>query len=321
MSFKKATKSQAKLRLAFVGPSGSGKTYSALRVARSIVGPTGKIAVIDTERGSASKYAGIFDFDVCEPESFSPESYVKLIHEAENDYDALIIDSLTHAWSGKDGALEQVDKAAARSRANGNSFAAWREVTPMHNALVDAMLACRCHLFVTMRVKSEYVIEENSQGKKVPRKIGLAPIQRDGLEYEFDVVGDMDQDNVLVVSKTRCPELKRAVVKEPGEDFAKVLKDWLTDGAPVAQPQPAEQPKASLKSLAVNGIRSWAKMPEIDTKALVLSTVQACGIKLDPGQQLTDEQWRAVLEFVTDNQTKGVDFAKATTPATQEQAA
>ncbi len=240
-TFKKATKKQAKLRLAFVGPAGSGKTYSALEVASHL---GGRIAVLDTERGSASKYAGIFQFDALEPESFSPDTYVEAIKAAEGaGYDVLVIDSLSHAWMGKDGALELVDQAAKRSK-SGNSFAAWREVTPKHNALVDAMLGARLHIIATMRAKTEWVIVENDKGKKEPKKLGLAPIQRDGLEYEFDVVGDLDHDNSFVVSKSRCPALTGKVIHRPGTELAETLRAWLTDGEeapPAAASQPAER--------------------------------------------------------------------------------
>src|SRR5262249_26069414 len=146
--------------------------------------------------------------------------------------DALVIDSLSHAWMGKDGALEQVDRAAKRS--SGNSFAAWRDVTPMHNRLVDAMLSCRCHLIVTMRSKTEWVLEDDARGKKVPRKVGMAPIQRDGVEYEFDVVGDFDIHHTLTISKSRCSELDGAVIEKPGRDLARTLKRWLDEGDPVS---------------------------------------------------------------------------------------
>jgi hypothetical protein len=241
MGFQKATKSKAKLRMALIGPSGSGKTYTALRIGFNL---GDKVAVIDTERGSASKYAGmrdttntptdgkVWDFDTCEPVSFSPQQFITNIKEADAaGYDVLIIDSLSHAWMGKDGALEQVDKAAKRSQ-SGNSFAAWREVTPMHNALVDAILQCRAHVIVTMRAKTEYVMEKDERsGKTAPRKIGLAPVQRDGLEYEFDVVADTDIENNFIVSKTRCPGLVGAVINKPGKDVADVLNAWLSDGA------------------------------------------------------------------------------------------
>ena len=162
-----------------------------------------------------------------ELKSFSPTDYVNAINAAEQaGYDILIIDSLTHAWSGKNGALELVDKATARLK-SGNSFAAWREVTPLHNQMVDAIMASKLHVIATLRSKTEYVMEEDSRGRKVPRKIGMAPIQRDGLEYEFDVVGDMDWENRLIVTKTRCPELAGAVINRPGKSLPIPLRRGL----------------------------------------------------------------------------------------------
>jgi hypothetical protein len=238
--FKRATKKESKLRLGLIGPAGSGKTYTALRVAKHF---GGRIAVIDSEHGSASKYADVFDFDVLELKSFSPTDYVNAIKAAEQaGYDILIIDSLTHAWSGKNGALELVDKAAARMK-SGNSFAAWREVTPLHNQMVDAIMASKLHVIATLRAKTEYVMEEDSRGKRVPRKIGMAPIQREGLEYEFDIVGDMDYENRLIVTKTRCPGLAGAVINKPGKEFADTLKKWLGSDEATDYSSPPETPK------------------------------------------------------------------------------
>lgn len=229
-AFKKAVRSQAKLRLALLGPSGSGKTYTALSIAKHL---GQRVAVIDTERGSASLYAGsVADFDVLEPESFSPATYVKAIKDAEKEgYDVIVIDSLTHAWSGKGGALEMVDHAAKRS-SSANTYMAWRDVTPEHNALVDAMVSCKAHLITTIRVKTAYELQENDRGKKVPVKIGLEPIQRGGLEYEFTVTGDMDLDHVLTISKTRCSAMDGGVYKKPGQNIAEILLTWLNEGAP-----------------------------------------------------------------------------------------
>jgi DNA replication protein DnaC len=234
--FKKATKLQSKLRLALLGPTGSGKTYTALRVAKAL----GKrVALIDTERGSASKYSSEFDFDVLELETFAPATYVEAIRNAEAEgYDVLVIDSLSHAWMGKEGALEQVDKVGKRSggSSGGNNFAAWREVTPMHNGLVDTILSAKMHVIATMRVKMEYVMEDDGRGKKSVRKVGLQPQQRDSLEYEFDVIADIDQEHNFIVSKTRCRALDGLIVKNAGEDVAAKLLAWLTDGAPVVDP-------------------------------------------------------------------------------------
>ena len=238
MTFKKATKKAARLRLALGGPSGAGKTWTALAIASAL----GKrIAVIDTERSSASLYADQFSFDSLDLTEHSPERYVEAIRAAEREgYDVIIIDSLSHAWMGKDGALELVDKAAKRSK-SGNSFAAWRDVTPLHNALVDALISSSSHIITTLRAKTEWVLDEGQGGKKTPRKVGLAWVQRDGLEYEFTIVGDIDLDHNLVISKTRWSKLAGAVISKPGAELGREMLAWLNEGD-AAQPA-AEQPK------------------------------------------------------------------------------
>ena len=238
--FLKATRKQLKLRLALCGPTGSGKTKLALLIAAYL----GKrIAVIDTENRSASKFIGdpgVPEFEVEEKTSFEPSGYVESIKEAEREFDVLIVDSATHAWSGKGGALEQVDRAAKRSQ-SGNSFTAWRDVTPQHNALVDAMVQCRAHLITTMRSKMEHVLEEDSRGKKTPRKVGMAPIQRDGMEYEFDVVMEIDTDHNVTVTKTRCSALDGRTWHKPnGREIAEILLQWLGEGVVDNQPRPGE---------------------------------------------------------------------------------
>lgn len=246
MEFAKATKKRARLRMAIIGPAGSGKTFSALAVAQHLV-PGGKIGMVDTERGSASKYADQFDFDVLELESFAPARYVDALRVADHcGFDVVIIDSLSHAWTGKDGALAMVDNISKRSR-SGSSFNAWRDVTPEHNNMVDAMLRCPFHLIVTMRTKTEYVLEKDDRtGKTRPKKIGLAPVQRDGLEYEFDVVGDIDNDHNYMVTKTRCSALSGGdndFIEKPGEQLAVILREWLSDGvdAPERQREPSQK--------------------------------------------------------------------------------
>lgn len=238
-AFKKATKHESKLRLALIGPSGTGKTYSALAIASNL---GSRVAVIDTERGSASKYADLFDFDVLELDRYSPVDYVESIRQAEEaGYDVLVIDSLSHAWSGRGGALEMVDSIAKRSK-TANSFSAWRDVTPLHNDMVDSMIGCKCHVIVTLRAKTEWVQEKDERGKTHIRKVGMAAVQRDGMEYEFDVVGDLDQDNALTITKTRCPALTGAVVVKPGVQLANVLAEWL-HGAPPPPPKPKAAPQ------------------------------------------------------------------------------
>jgi hypothetical protein len=286
LTFTKATKNQARLRMAITGPSGSGKTYSALSVGQHL----GKrVAVIDTERGSASKYAGEFDFDVLELDSFEPGKYVEAIRAAEAaGYDVLIIDSLSHAWIGKGGALEQVDKAAAKSQSK-NTFFAWRDVTPQHNSLVDAMLRSKCHIIVTMRAKTEYVIE-NVNGRQAPTKIGLAAIQRDGIEYEFDVAADMNLQHQFIPSKTRCRELDGQVIQNPGKQLADILNAWLSDGAPAPQAEMISEPQVSELLDIVTAIKDFG-VTDQQIKARLLEITGG----ISEVQQLTREQAANVI--------------------------
>ncbi|MDF5730812.1 MAG: ATP-binding protein [Rhizonema sp. PD38] len=302
--FLKAVKSQSKLRLALVGPSGSGKTFSSLAIASGL---GQRIAVLDTEHGSASKYADKFNFDVVELSSFHPKEYINVIQAASNaNYDVLIIDSLSHAWMGKDGALEQVDRIAKKTQSS-NSFAAWRDVTPMHNQMVEAMLACKCHLIATMRAKTDYVVEPNEKGKMVPRKVGLAPIQRDGLEYEFDVVGDMNLENELIVGKSRCSALSGQIIAQPGLQLAEILKKWLLDGTPTSVPQqvavttnsnPHNERVRSVRTLL--GIEGKAVLEWLKTEMLVNSPAELDLNQVDELIESMAVQW-AVKQGVQHN--------------------
>ena len=221
--FKKAERKQARLRLALAGPSGSGKTFSALKMAKGL---GGKIAVIDTEHGSASLYADVADFDVMELHApYSPERYIEAIQAAENaGYEVLIIDSYSHEWAGPGGCLE-INDEIAKAKYKGNTWSAWNETTPRHRRLTDKILTSPLHIICTMRSKTETV---QGEGKKVV-KLGLKSEQRDGTDYEFTVVLDIAHDgHMAVASKDRTklfvqPELIT-------EDTGRRLLDWLNCG-------------------------------------------------------------------------------------------
>ncbi len=269
-AFKPATRDASFARIALSGPSGSGKTYTALTLANAL----GKrIAVIDTERGSASKYVGLngWQFDTIQPDKFSPLSLVDILGVAAgNEYDVVVIDSFSHYWMGADGMLEQADRRGK----GGNSFAGWKEVRPEERRMIDALVAYPGHVVVTMRSKTEYVVEENERGKKVPRKVGLKPEQREGIEYEFDVVGDMDLDNTLTVTKSRVHTLTKAVIPMPGEDLAVTIRDWLADGTKV--PTVAEYRKHALAAASREELREL--FTEVNShKMLAAPTVDADG--------------------------------------------
>lgn len=233
MKFEKAMRKKARLRLALTGPSGSGKTYSALLVAKGI---GGRIAVIDTEKGSASLYSDVAEFDVLELDPpFSPERFIEAISAAEQaGYDSLIIDSITHEWGGVGGCLELVD-TIAKTKYRGNSWSAWSDINPRHRAFLDAILRSSMHIIATMRSKTETAqVEEN--GRKKVAKLGMKSEQRDGVEYEFTTVLDIGHEtHHAIASKDRTKLFSNADPVVLSEQTGKQLLHWLESGANPAE--------------------------------------------------------------------------------------
>ena len=225
-TIRKAERRKAKLRLAICGVSGSGKTYSALKIAKGI---GGRVCIIDTENGSADLYSNEFEYDVidlCAPYTLS--RYIEAIKAAEDEgFDVIIIDSLSHAWAGEGGALDMQEKEVEKQRVK-NSYTAWAKVTKDHNALINAILGSKCHIIGTMRSKQAYEIV-NDAGKSKPVKLGLAPIQREGMEYEFTVVFDIGRNHYAISSKDRTNIFGESEFI-PGENDGVKLLSWLNTG-------------------------------------------------------------------------------------------
>lgn len=283
-TFTPAKRKALKARIALVGPAGAGKTLSSLYIARGLAGESGRIAVIDTERDRSTLYADDVEFCHLQMETHAPRTYVEAIRAAEEaGFDVIVIDSLSHAWTGKDGALEQVDRASARSK--GNSYVAWRDVTPQHNDLVEAMVGSRAHIIVTLRAKTAYETGRDERtGKATVQKVGLAPVQRDGIEYEFDLVLDIDPDHRAVVSKCRyaIPALDGAVLTKPNPEVGAMIGSWLAGGEPLKPAASSNTPRvgAEAKRLAplvgatvaevggvicrALGVASSADLPSVD---------------------------------------------------------
>ena len=244
MPFIKATPDNAKIHLALIGPTGAGKTFTALEIARGLAGPSGRIAMLDSERSRGKVYSARFEFDHMSLATTSPNAYIAAIHEAEEaGYSVLIVDSLTHAWSGQEGALALVDAAA--KKAAGNKFVAWADVTPLHNRLLEAITSDKMHVICTLRAKMEYTLEPGPSGKMQPRKIGLGPVQRDGIEYEFDVTAMMDETHNLVITKTVFEQLDGKVIPLPDTKFGASLLRFLVEKkttAPATQKQESAAP-------------------------------------------------------------------------------
>jgi hypothetical protein len=257
LQFKRAVKYDAKGRICFTGPAGSGKSLTMLKAARKLAGPEGKIACIDTEHGSLSKYADMESFDVIELDSYSPENFLAALTAAEEGgYDVFCCDSLSHFWMGKDGALEYVDNARKRSSSR-DDMAGWKEFRPHERAMVDRMIASPCHVIVTMRTKTAYEEQVNERtGKKQRVKIGLAPVQREGMDYEFDLVGALSEDNELIIDKSRCSAYTGKVISKPSEKDFEPFAAWLRGEARPEMPRgeapsPAEAPPSLSSSPAV----------------------------------------------------------------------
>ncbi|WP_406325231.1 AAA family ATPase [Streptomyces niveus] len=236
-TFRPASKAGRKARLSIQGMSGSGKTWTGLGIAHGL-SEGRRFAVIDTEKGAASLYAGVggIQFDTLPMDRYDPRDLARALEAAaQAKYPTVFVDSLSHFWTGADGTLDQVDRA--KSKYGGNKFAGWKDGTPIQNDMVAAILAYPGHVVASMRSYTEWVLD----GGK-PQRVGTRPEQRKGIEYEFDVAVAMDIDNQLEVLKSRCPGLNRKVIKRPSgaRDIAAPLLTWL-NSEPEAQPEPEQK--------------------------------------------------------------------------------
>lgn len=226
--FEPATKEAVKARLVLEGPGGSGKTCTALRIA-SALADGGRIAVIDTQARQSLYYADQFKFDVTHLSSFHPDSLVDALACASG-YDVTIVDTASRFWSGREGMLEQVDRLSdGRSGSTFNN--GWKEMRPVEMRMIEAMMCHPTHLIVTLRVKTEYVINvDPSTGKHNPRKVGLKPDQREGLDYEFSIVGTLDMAHTMTVTKANFGLFDGAIIEKAGEEFGLEWLQWLNNG-------------------------------------------------------------------------------------------
>jgi hypothetical protein len=256
MKFAPATKEQANLRLAIFGLSGSGKTFTSLNLAQGL---GGKVAVIDTERGSASKYADRFTFDTLDLPKHDIDTYCKAIDLAnKSGYAVLIIDSLTHGWHEL---VDEVERLA-RAKYRGNTWSAWSEGTPKQRHLVDEILSFKGHVIATMRTKTEWAVTTTQRGKVAPKRVGLAPQQGKGIEYEFDLLMEISPEHVVNVLKDRTGKFQDRTFDRPGPELGKELAAWLSEGSPVkARAKRKARPKQ--RASADNG-PDWESAPGQD---------------------------------------------------------
>lgn len=235
MQIKKAQRSQVKLKMGISGQSGAGKTKAALRIAYGITNDWSKILFIDTENKSASLYANcgdIGEFDVLDlAPPFSPQRFVEAIKLCDpSKYEVLIIDTASAEWDGPGGALE------INSSMSGSSYMNWQKTGEMHKKFLDAFLQHPVHVIITLREKTEYVIEKNDKGKDAPKKVGTKEIQRDGLEYELSVAFKLQRNHLATCDKDRTELFSDLPPFELNAGTGKTLKAWAENGEQYIKP-------------------------------------------------------------------------------------
>lgn len=270
IQIKKAVRERVFLKVVITGPSGSGKTFGAIGIAKGLA-PNGKILVLDTENRSASYYAGRWDFDVAELDApFTTQKYLEGLRAAlDNGYEAVVIDSLTHEWAASGGILDQKSQKDARG---GNSFSNWNDMKQLHNKFVETLLQSHIHVVCTLRSKMEYALEQDEKGKSSVRKIGLAPISSDGMEYEFGVMFDVDRNSHLAIASKDRTGLFEGRNLNLDETVGRELATWLASGAELAPatnttsvaataPQGSAPPPATVETRATSPMAQSAAQP------------------------------------------------------------
>jgi len=288
IEIRKAERVKSKLRLGLAGPSGSGKTMSALKVANGIGGP---VCLIDTERGSGDLYANLYDYSVITLEPpFKPDVLIDAIHAAERSgFNVIIIDSLSHFWSDEGGILDQADKMQNSGK---NRFTLWADLTPQHRRLVNALLNSPKHIIGTMRSKQEYAMETDDKGKASVKKLGLAPVQREGMEYEFTVFFDISQDHYAKATKDRTNMFGNEIFIMDEQTGIRLSK-WLGEGK--------EDVNALKREVMGQLDRLMIPIPATDTRPFI-----AHAVKKLTGIELADENLKQIIDalIVIDDATK-----------------
>lgn len=244
MEIKRAERKQAVIKMGLQGVSGSGKTYSALLLAKGLVGDWNKVAVIDTENHSADLYAHLGDYNVVNiSPPFSPAKYIEAIYLCETaGMEVVILDSISHEWDGAGGILD------IHSAMMGNSFTNWSKVTPLHNSFVNKILQSPAHIIATIRSKQDYVLSERN-GKIVPEKVGLKGVTRDGMDYEFTIVLDLDLRHNATGSKDRTGLFMDKPQFIITEDTGRMIKNWCNAGFNLSDIEVMIDQSASLDDL------------------------------------------------------------------------
>lgn len=281
MTLRVAQRQKAKIRLGISAVSGAGKTYSALLIAYGMVGDWSKIAIIDSENGSADLYSHLGPYNVLTIEApYTPESYIKAIKMCEDaeGIELIIIDSITHEWSGKGGILE------IHSAMTGNSFTNWATVTPRHQKFIDAILQSKCHMITTVRRKTDYEMSKDSNGKMVIEKGGLKEVTREDFEYELTVNLQLDTAHMATASKDRTELFMDRPSFVPSIETGKILRDWCENGIEPIKRDPVKELKEAKNLVDLQAV--WLSL-SADEKTANEDLKEKMKVKLTPKGQVS----------------------------------
>ncbi len=276
MQLRQSERRKAKIKMALQGSAGSGKTYSSLLLAQGLTnGNFNKVAVIDSENGSADLYAHLGQYNVLSLKPpFTPENYIKAIEVCEKaGIEVIIIDSISQSWE------ELLDYHSSLA---GNSFTNWAKVTPRQNAFIDKILQADAHIIATMRTKQDYVLNQKD-GKFIPEKVGLKAVQRNDLDYEFTLVFDVDIKHFAVSSKDRTGLFMGKPEFIINTNTGKEILDWCNSGTNLQDAREKIKTTKTVEELKVlyNQYSNWREELEYDFK-LQKDTINAKELLLNP---------------------------------------
>lgn len=276
MQLRQSERKKAKIKMALQAPAGAGKTYSSLLLAQGLTnGDFSKIAIIDTENGSADLYAHLGQYNVLTLiPPFTPENYIKAIDVCEKaGMEVVIIDSVSHCW---DYLLDYHASLA------GNSFTNWGKITPLQKAFTDKILQCDAHVIATLRTKQDYVLNQKD-GKFIPEKVGLKAVQKDGLDYEFTIVFDIDIKHFAVSSKDRTGLFMGKPEFIINSATGRKILEWCNSGTNLQDVREKIKSTKNLEELKqlYNQYSNWRELLEYDFK-LQKDTINSKELLLNP---------------------------------------
>ncbi|WNH13854.1 AAA family ATPase [Thalassobellus suaedae] len=300
MNLQKAQKQRVKLRIGISSPSGFGKSYSALLMAFGMTNDWSKIAVIDTENGSANLYAALGEYNTLNLEApYSPERYIEALKTCEKaSMEVIIIDSITHEWNGKGGCLQIHEQLGGR-------FQDWSRVSPRHQAFIDAILASTCHVITTVRKKIDYSMDKDANGKTKVVKVGLKDITREGLDFEMTTCFEIINDNHLVIaSKDRTNLFSGKPEFKITSGTGKLLVNWCNNDK-TEQEILATIAKEIFACTTVEGLRHiYIKYPSYQTKIKDTILIRKKAIENAASQVIPNSQ---IINQQSKNQQNGID--------------